>query len=403
MITSADNLRLIDQALSDIAPFLIGDLDGAPGLLNGLAGRALTLWFMHKHDPALVDESRFDALLEKLQSHTQKLQRDTSFGYGLTGVAWLFEYLLQEQQDYDPGFNHSVDELLVHLTARDTWEGEIEYVLGLAGIAVYAARRRRRGQGGELYANIGRLMDRMAETVEKSSLRWKTPDSSQFRMGEDPDAVEYNLGLAHGIPSMVAALIPAIGDECDDGWAERLVAGACNWILDQKQDVNQVGSYFGYVADDQRRSRLGWCYGDLSIALALIRAGQAVGEPRFIDQGIEIARHAAGRDVASSAVADAGICHGSAGLYLLFHLIDARVSDEHCATAARRWLSYTLELYRQSGISGFDRYLPAKDADSGGGTYVAETGLLTGYAGVALCLITAAGAAPDWMDGILLG
>lgn len=398
---SNEDHELVDAALTEIAPILLSEKnETGAGLLSGTSGRALTLWYLHQYSPSLVNESHFDTIITTIQARSRTLQKNTSISQGLPGIAWLFELFLQSQDDYDPAFNDGVDRLLTEITSTDDWAGELEYVVGLAGMTTYAARRMRQGRGGELYKNICKLFEKRSSTDDRGRLFWITPTHSIFRMNND-NTKECNLGLAHGIPAIIASMIPAIESLDDNGRSNHLVRKGCEWLIAQEQDVNEFGSHFAYLANRPEISRLGWCYGDLGIALTLIRAGHALNEANFIDKGKEIAISSAKRDFQSSGVRDAGLCHGAAGIFLLFDLINRACPDEQFELAKRYWIGQTLDFYRKNGISGFNPFRAGPDGT--GESYPRETGLLAGHSGVALCLLSAAGAPATWVDGILLG
>ncbi len=394
----------LERALADICTVLLGDetATNPPGFIGGRAGHLLCAWQLHRHDSSLVDESRFSHALESLQGDSQALMNAPTFSYGISGVAWLFEYLLAEQDDaYSPAFNRGVDRVLSRCLDIPRWRGEIEFIKGISGIAAYAARRRRNVEGSDVYCKIVSHLEQLAEWRDDGLCTWATPKGSVFRMGSDPSAREYNLGLAHGMPAVLAALIPGLAFPETRESATSLVSAGCRWLLLQAQDAEEYGSHFPYVADKPGHSRLGWCYGDAAIALTIARAGAALADAELIDAARRIALHAANRNSKTGLVRDAGLCHGSAGLYLIFRLLYAQLGDSELLHAADNWLQETLSRHEADGLHGFDAY--RNDAETGKSYYRATHDALSGYASVGLCLAVAAGKPADWVDAYLMG
>jgi len=140
-----------------------------------------------------------------------------------------------------------------------------------------------------------------------------------------------DLGLAHGHAGVVLVLARVVGR----GWgAERertLLVSAVDALLSHRQVARPF--IYTYVAGG-KEGRLGWCYSDLSTALALRYAGRALGRADVEAAAIEAVRSAARVSLEESLVVDAALCHGAAGAALIFSSFD----DEPAAKeAALRW------------------------------------------------------------------
>jgi hypothetical protein len=125
-----------------------------------------------------------------------------------------------------------------------------------------------------------------------------------------------------------------------------------------------------------------------------------VDEPAWEREALAIARRAAARPAEQSGVADAGLCHGAAGLGHLFNRMFQATGDACLAEAARFWFEQTLQMRRPGrGVGGYEaRHL---DGDRKV-TWKADPGLLMGAAGIALALLAATTSVePEW-DRVLL-
>lgn len=365
-------------------------------LLIGLPGRLLFHWYAAKSQLISVDIDRFEHQLTQLSQSASSFLSDHSFGYGLAGFGWFMELLLTERSDgYDPDFNQDVEDILTSSLSRFArWPGEIEHVLGLSGIAIFAARRFKQGRGIELYGNIVRLLDNLAIYEQPNKYKWSAPENSVYRVVKGSSEPEYNLGLAHGVPAIICALLPATSLPGFGDKAKKLILGGCNWLVEQQFSDAPANSCFSCRVDDVAPSRLGWCYGDLTIALTLARVGQTLERQDLVDEAKRIGLHAARRDENSAMVKDAGICHGSAGLMLIFQMLNEIIPMPEFEKASDYWLENTIVRFKENGIEGFY----ANKA----GNLIEETGLLEGYSGVGLCLLARQGISPDWADALLL-
>jgi hypothetical protein len=208
------------------------------------------------------------------------------------------------------------------------------------------------------------------------------------------------MGVAHGIGGVVALLGAA--------WcagiagARPLLDGAVTWLLDHRLPSGGETRCPAFVpvspdSPPPKPTRSAWCYGDPGVALALLSASRATRQATWEQEALALARAAARRAPERTGVIDAGLCHGAAGLGHLFHRLYQATREDTFAEAARGWFAHTLALRRPGeGIAGFRAFEPH------GQQWHDDPGLLTGAAGVALALLSAAWPVPPSWDRMLL-
>lgn len=367
------------------------------GLLRGLAGHLLFLYNAHKLDQTLVDEAFFFEKIELLQEHLDVQSFDLS--NGLAGQAWVLEYLNQsESSDYDSELLEDVDLLFIKaLSHHGAWLGEIEMALGLGGFAPYAARRARFTDQTALYSKLVTGFASTATYFENGQITWSQPRDSVYRFEKkDRTSQEYNLGLAHGVPGIIAALLPAINIPTLKDQVYQLLVGSCDWLLANQNPNFTDNACFGSCADDDHNSRLGWCYGDVTIALTVARVGLALDKKNYVERALGIARHAAKRDVKSAYIKDAGICHGFFGLVNIFQLLNMLMPHPELRKAAQNWLQYGLDKYKEEGVKSLYSYNGIEEV------YSEDFGFLMGYSGIGLVLVSALTDDVGWTDCLLM-
>jgi len=180
--------------------------------------------------------------------------------------------------------------------------------------------------------------------------------------------------------------------------ARPLLDGAVAWLLAQ-EPTDRTQSFPCWVGPgiSPKPTRLAWCYGDLGIAVALLQAARGVGETAWEREALRIARRCAGRPVEQSGVRDSGLCHGTAGVGHLFNRLFQATGEEALREAARFWFARTLELRQaDKAIAGFPALIsdPERPEEK---RWVADPGILTGAAGIALALLAATtDVEPEW-------
>lgn len=388
-------IRTIIQLLAQQISQDLGSVN-SNGLLSGLAGHLLFLFNAYKLDNSFVQEAIFSERLEQLQEQLDEQSFELSSG--LAGQAWLLEYLNQSNfDDYDAQLLSDVDTLFYDALNHQPWAGEIEYVLGLAGYAPYAARRSKFTDQSALYGVIVKNFASIAQHLDDDHISWSQPAHSVYRFDKDNlTKPEFNLGLAHGVPGIIAALLPALKIDSLREQTKSLVTQSCDWLLAQQNPNQEDECRFGTCVGDEHRSRLGWCYGDLTIALTLARAGHALDKANYLESALAIALKATKRDAKSAAINDAGLCHGSVGLVVIFQLLNRLLPHPDLQKATYYWLDYSLNTYQEKGLEAFYSFNGVSQQ------LEKEHGFLMGYSGIGMAFVSLLTGEFDWTECLLM-
>ena len=105
------------------------------------------------------------------------------------------------------------------------------------------------------------------------------------------------------------------------------------------------------------------------------------------------------RDLVENMVYDAGICHGAAGIALVFNILYQEAGLTQYREAAAHWLDVCLNMsYHRDGIAGYREWrLPEY------GGWKNTPGLLNGVAGIGLSLLSfVSDQEPSWAGSLLL-
>ncbi len=325
---------------------------------------------------------------------------------GFSGIAWVTE-LLQGEPGGPPEADPlaAIDDALGTYLSRSPWDEPYDLIAGLAGLGVYALERLPRPSAVTLVALI---VDRLEESAQprRPGVAWRSnPEWLLPELRRDPNP-EWNLGVAHGVPAIVAFL----GGVCAAGIEPRierkahaLLEKAVVWLLAQELPKGQAGCFAYAVGPGipTVAARAAWCYGDPGLAATLLLGARAVGESAWERAAIRIALRAARRPADTCGVVDAGLCHGAAGLAHIFHRLYRATEDERFAVAARSWFARTLAMWRPGrGFGGFAKYTSNAQGAMG---WEADSGFLTGTGGIALALAAALTSfEPEWDRALAL-
>lgn len=383
-------------AVHDIADSLVAraeDVDDPT-----LGGRAALALFFGYFERAGFSTSRGPMavrMLNRAEAGVAETHLGPGVFSGFTGVAWTSALLRGH------GAAGVERALLGHVT-RFPSNGRFDLVGGLVGFGAYALERLPNPRAMELVAAV---MDRLVERAERvdGGITWLTrfprghPHAARFPNGT------YDLGLAHGVPGVIAFLAAAHELGVGGQRAEDLLRGAVAWTLAQELPATSASRFpamFG-PGEPGGSARTAWCYGDPGVAAALLAAADALEDGELRRKALSWAVDAAGRSVEASGVVDAGLCHGSAGLAHVFACLHARTGHLALRDAATAWARWTLEHRRPGrGIAGFlswESAPPRREL-----AWRPAPGFLTGAVGIGLALLAAAtDLEPAW-DRLLL-
>jgi len=388
-----------------------GWLDRVVSLGGGTAGQSLFHGYLFKAVGAERHAARARQLLNQAVEALAMAPTHPALYSGFTGVAWAAEHLgrLLDGEDEqeasgveDEDMGEEVDQALLTALNRFSWAGDYDLMSGLVGFGVYALERFPRLSAVRC---LEAIVDRLDESAERNGqgVTWFRPPEILPSAGRERTPYGYyDLGVAHGVPGIIALLADACRLGVRQDRAYPLLDGAVRWLALQPLAGQRGACYPSQVGPDieARPSRLAWCYGDPGIAATLLYAARAVGMKEWEDMALAIAAHAASAAPEDAGVQDMGLCHGALGLAHLYNRIYQAGGDELFADAARLWYRLGLDIRKPEG--GGERIEARVAGQDWQSLWAADAGFLTGAAGVGLALLAAVTSVqPEW-DRLLL-
>lgn len=342
--------RCLDATARSLARVLTQETwDG--GFAAGAAGAAIFLaryavW-VNDEKSAAVAMAVADAALEKAM-HQQLGALYTGFlgaVWAATYVGKLFNVIL-----CSPAMVNQASEIAVASLDEELYATHFDLLEGVVGIGLFGLLAGGKHQKLIVETAIGKLVDG-AETT-KQGITWQT--QPQFML---PEAREmfgdgyYNIGLAHGVPGVIAFLSAAVTAGFEHNRLVTLIKQGCDWLLTQTQ-TDHMSIFPHCISLDgtpHMPSRLSWCYGDLSVAIALASAAHALNDEALRQSSSVIARSAALRVDGSAGVYDNTLCHGASGVALIFRHLYIQLGCLELLVASRYWLRISRKLHEHSG------------------------------------------------------
>ncbi len=379
--------KLFQDIKNNILPY--GDL----GLLTGSTGIIIFCrHYLNIYPDAkkeIILSTYMNVFFEQLISGMKLL----TFCSGLTGVLSGLRYMNEEKLidiDYsDIELNYK--KYLQHFSLQNIQSGNYDFLHGGIGAIKYFANSPK---------FVNQALDALDEVAEKEgdTYKWQSYMPTDNNYG-------YNISLSHGIASIVSVMSLLTDIGIDYNKRDKILIGACNYILMQEMRSDRYGCYFPALFTQTSgqsttiTSRLGWCYGDLGIATSLWQAGRVLHNQIWQDKAIEIFTFSATRrDLNDCKIVDSGLCHGSSSAYMMFEYMHQQTGRPIFKEASSYWMDKTLEMGEASdGLAGYMSWKGHKN------TWERDYSLLEGISGVGLAILTKLGYMDiRWMNFFLL-
>jgi hypothetical protein len=329
------------------------------GLLDGLAGVGLLLSLYYRKTFNEKYLNKLEQIIEIINNMIQ-LRKDIKYSYdqGIAGYGWLLVYLKENDileidlDDYLAEMDNYLYQRLMFLIS----EKEYDPLYGAVGIGFYFIKRRNAGA-------VESIIDGLYRNRKNVNGYHVSCRKNLHTHCNDID-----FGMAHGIPGILVFMYKCYLKHFSFQKCSEMIWDHINFMISCLNDSGSP-SYFRYAIGidqikhfdkKQNRSRLGWCYGDLSALYVLF---QLSGNFTLNINVIDMLEHVAQRkSEAETDVYMAGLCHGTSGIAHLFFRLFLQTDNHYFKDACSYWLKKTLFLgNKQVGAVGFDLHNSPND------------------------------------------
>ncbi|MBL0095725.1 MAG: lanthionine synthetase C family protein [Bacteroidetes bacterium] len=390
----------IEGQIKQIADDLIQRKDQIKdvGLLSGKCGITLLFAYLSKvyTDPAYTTVT-FD-LLEQLGESLANEELDHNISSGLTGIAFVFQHLrnmnvIDKSEDLNLG---EIDEFISRGIDYDFATENWDPLHGMTGLGIYFLERNKEN-GDTIY--LEKIVDHLSalRMNEGPYKLWMTKGFGRFSNDN------FNFGMAHGMPGIISFLAQVYERGIKQAEIKEMLENSIPYLLENEFEPENACRYpFSIDVKNPavpiaKFSRLGWCYGDLSLALMLIHSGRALKNAAWTDKGLDIALLTTKRNFENSGCDDAPFCHGTTGLIHQYHRLFQSTGNTAFKQAADKWYEETIQRFYKPTSSSPGYSFFTYDLETEKQIAVVNDGLLEGNAGIALIYLSYIyQIKPDW-------
>jgi lantibiotic modifying enzyme len=357
------------------------------GLLGGKAGITLLFAYLSKIFPEKNYLQTTFEYLDELNDALGNEAMDHSMSAGVAGIAFIYQHLLNIGiLDVSDDLNLSeLDAFIDRGIDVDFQMGNWDPLHGMVGLGIYFLERNKETGEKKYLEKIVDYLAGMRTTVGNHQL-WMTPGYGTY--SDD----NYNFGMAHGMPGVLSFLAQTHARGIRQQAIDEMITSCLPFLLQYEYADDAVYSFPPtidlHLKKEKLHARLAWCYGDLSMAIALVHCGKALQNENLQTKGIEVALKTTHRTLENSGCADACFCHGAVGLAHQYHRLYQCTNNERFKAAADYWIDLTLQHFYKPSANGDGYYFQAFNEETKTFEFHTSYGLLEGSAGIALVYLS---------------
>ncbi|SEQ97090.1 lanthionine synthetase LanC family protein [Neolewinella agarilytica] len=345
---------------------------------NGLSGAALISAYLGADVDARfasLSEQLLSEVMERLRAGDLKLSTLHTFCSGLAGIVYVVDHLRENglaDNRFDEATMAELSDLFKERAMADFKKQNTDYLHGPLGVFFALLPHAHLPAVQNTLDTIFDTYLGQLRTDEKGSRIFNSVLQGQL------DSGEYNMGLAHGMTGHALLWTEACRRGFRQESTRQLVYDLLKYVDKHERPAGAKKSpthvfYPKSVIEDNPEvwaekeeenyvSRVGWCYGDLNVAFAQLKAGRTFSDEELEQRGLALARHVAGRLDAYDAQIDENVffCHGSAGLVYMFGCLKKTYPAELAFNRAyERWADHyrtTWENPRYDELKGYQHF-----------------------------------------------
>jgi lantibiotic modifying enzyme len=400
IITDLDRKKKAEIIIDHISTYLNLNESKHDDLMYGHVGIGVYYGYQFFASKKEKHIERCISLIEKsIDSSSNSFVTNFAFGNGIMGNLWGIGHLISigiiDATIEDLVDEHTISKALQY--SKDAVSrGDYDYLLG--GLGAILLLHNVLDKASMKYVkeiNEILLLQAKVEASNQTTFWYQSPVLSKPDHSDD----RINMGLAHGLPSIILLLSHLRTSGINIKRNEEFIDSCAAWMVSKKNSCETFSSYFPYSFDSKNGdtpSGLRWCYGDLGVAISFYLVGKSIQKDNLINFGLEVALSCATRSFNLNLL-ESHLCHGSAGVAHIFSRFFNYTKNAIFREAALYWYDQTFLNFNPDLRSGFKVW---KGTDS---DWIEFDGLLEGSAGIGLALISAiSDIEPKWDRCLLL-
>lgn len=376
---------------------------GSISFLGGISGQILFYGYMYKK---FQTEEYLNSLYEiveeginLLKNHlTDDTSLDCSHGSGISGFLLVLDHLFKIgvlDQKLDDIIDEEVQLLITLSLEEDTDTENYDPLYGFIGKGIFFISQEKKDFAQTGLKKIIDVLYSSKIVDKKGNYTWVDIRNVDNLDKSKRTREVYDCGLAHGVAGIISFCCnayPAIRNIDSIIVLKDIVLKATLWLLDQQFEGKKFMFPYAKFNDPEDpairpyNARLGWCYGDLAVAITLYKSSEVLKDKNLYDKAKKIALNAATIEFKDSGtvndrgVVDPSFCHGTCGISYLFLTLYEIFREDILLIAYNDWKNFTIKnvKYNLQNSNLFSELSNGRE----------DFSLLYGYAGIGLTALS---------------
>jgi len=398
----------INQIVNEI--FFALDKDKSKSDISLMEGTPGVILFLYFYSIAYNDnhaKNQYEKKLNKLLKDFNDDSGELKYTYcdGLIGFLTFLNFIGAKNNEYSGLIDESFEDSIYEIMMSDLKKKEYDFLHGALGAFNYYLIKFKYCENDNERAKIKGILGEGLKILDEISYNSAGDFGWNYPIYDDPrfkDKICINMGLAHGTPGVLAILCDLHRIKIDTVLTEKLIYKICSFLISKRStdlsSYSQFPFYYSPALSLPYDSPLAWCYGDLSVATALFKAGHILNDESIKDNAISIAQTTTHRkSVKQTSIFDSSFCHGTSGIAFLYQVFYKHTNKQEFKVAKDYWIEKTIEYssFKSEGIAGFRTY-------AGEDHWGRSIGLLKGVSGIGLVLLGLLFEETEWSGFLLL-
>lgn len=284
-----------------------------------------------------------EKIIDRIESGNSSLNNH-KLSYGLSGFIMVIKHLRKKKFiTYDDSDFEIIYSLSKEWILESIKNDDLEYMHGASGAIL--------GHSDEII-NDKAFLDVLIDQIEK---KIKKSKKGNYIYMINPFVPDYpgciNLSLSHGYSGFLLVFLKLIQKGASITKLQGIVNEGISFLISNLSDVDfekKVYCHSDIVIypneSIKKNSRLAWCYGDLNIAILLIRAGKLLENNEYIKIGNNIAFTTLSRkNYDQTFINSSQFCHGSSGLINIYNKLFQLTGLPEYSNAQKYWTKRTIQ------------------------------------------------------------
>ena len=369
-------------------------------LYTGVMGHCL---FMYYYSLVNRNNNEWKDLYYSINDRISNLSTNDNYSIACNiNFVWFTSHLNKSNAlkvDLD-SFFYEYDNLLKELMLKYIKSNNYDLLYGATQLATYFLNRYKNNPSHyrPFIDDFILCIYKQADIIDNHFFTWKSIIDR-----DNPNELGYNLGLAHGIPSLLMFFAKLKNFGIQNSFLDEMIINTSNYLLSKIQDVSLYKSYYGVrlklKEDKMEMSRIGWCYGDLGVGYSMLHA--SLYTPKDLNlqaKSNEILKYTIKKKSQSETlIVDNCLCHGTIGVALMYDRLYKITSDPIYRESSIYWYEKTImEPFSDNYAAGYKIF-------KGHNQYDSDFSFLSGISGIGLGLLSSIYPhSPNWTEFILL-